>query len=145
MIMDNYRIFELTAYDECYLQPIRELMAQLSSSQHSFGEKELKAIVDSCDTHLFLLECDGKICGMLTLAGYIAPTGRKQWREDVVVDESMRGRSFGRRLVEYAIEAARQFGGSLLLTSRPSRVTANALYLSAGFEPRETNVYRIKF
>lgn len=143
--MENYRIFELSAYDACYLEPIKGLLCQLSSSEHHFGENELRAIVDAADTHLFLLECEERVCGMLTLAGYVAPTGRKQWIEDVVVDESMRGRSFGRYLVEYAIEYAKQYGGSLLLTSRPSRVAANALYLSSGFEPRETNVYRIKF
>ena len=143
--MENYRIFELSAYDERYLEPIKRLLCQLSSSQHHFGERELRAIVDAADTHLFLLECEERVCGMLTLAGYIAPTGRKQWIEDVVVDESMRGRSFGPYLVEYAIENAKQYGGSLLLTSRPSRVAANALYLSSGFEQRETNVYRIKF
>lgn len=143
--MENYRIFELSAYDACYLEPIKGLLCQLSSSEHHFGENELRAIVDAADTHLFLLECEERVCGMLTLAGYVAPTGRKQWIEDVVVDESMRGRSFGRHLVEYAIEYAKQYGGSLLLTSRPSRVAANALYLSSGFEPRETNVYRIKF
>ena len=32
-----------------------------------------------------------------------------------------------------------------MLTSRPSRVVANQLYQSLGFEKRETNVYKMKF
>ena len=34
---------------------------------------------------------------------------------------------------------------TLMLTSRPSRVVANQLYQSLGFEKRETNVYKMKF
>ena len=141
--MPDYAIYELLEYNEQYLEPINALLSQLSSTPHILGERELRAIVDAVDTHLFLLECSGKVCGMLTLCGYLAPTGYKQWIEDVVVDKEMRGNSFGRRLVEYAIEEAKKVGGTLMLTSRPGRVAANALYLSAGFEPRETNVYRM--
>ena len=82
---------------------------------------------------------------MLTLGEYLAPTGRKMWIEDVVVDSAVRGRSFGRAMVEYAVGYAREMGGGvLMLTSRPSRVAANALYRSCGFEPKETNVYEMK-
>lgn len=138
------RIFKLDRADEYYVPEINRLLAQLSSSDVSFGLCELEAIVSSSSSHLFVLECDGKVAGMLTLGDYLAPTGRKMWIEDVVVDSCMRGRSFGRLLVEYAIEYAGNLGdGSLMLTSRPSRVAANALYRSCGFEQRETNVYRM--
>ena len=81
---------------------------------------------------------------MLTLAHYMAPTGRKLWVEDVVVDSSLRGKSIGRALVQHAIEKAKEIGGTLMLTSKPARVAANALYRSSGFEQKETNVYRMK-
>jgi ribosomal protein S18 acetylase RimI-like enzyme len=65
------------------------------------------------------------------------------WVEDVVVDETLRGRSLGRRLVEHAIEYASRCGKvTLMLTSRPSREAANALYRSSGFSLKETNVYK---
>jgi ribosomal protein S18 acetylase RimI-like enzyme len=80
---------------------------------------------------------------MLTLASYLAPTGRKWWIEDVVVDERYRGCGIGQALVENAaLEVHNHGGGSLLLTSRPSREAANRLYQRAGFEKRETNVYK---
>jgi ribosomal protein S18 acetylase RimI-like enzyme len=64
------------------------------------------------------------------------------WIEDVVVDEAARGKSVGRRLVEHAMAyAASLGGGSLMLTSRPSRIAANRLYRSCGFSTKETNVY----
>ena len=136
------RIFELTEAAPRYVQPINRLLAQLSSSPVVFTEKELQAIVGSSASRLFLLESDGEVAGMLTLCSYLAPTGRKLWIEDVVVDNAFRSRSYGRRLVEHAISCASEQGGTLMLTSKPSRVAANALYRSAGFQPKETNVYR---
>lgn len=40
--------------------------------------------------------------------------------------------------------ARRMSPATLMLTSRPSRAAANALYLAAGFEPKQTNVYKIE-
>jgi ribosomal protein S18 acetylase RimI-like enzyme len=66
------------------------------------------------------------------------------WIEDVVVDKSMRGYSIGRKLVEHAIGFAKSLGsGTLMLTSRSTRVAANALYQSCGFLIKETNLYRM--
>ena len=81
---------------------------------------------------------------MLTLGKYYSPTGCKAWIEDVVVDNAYRGQGLGRMLVEEAIEQARGWGAeTLMLTSNPKRIAANALYRSLGFEPKETNVYRM--
>ena len=144
VMADNIRIYELCEARPQYLPAINALLVQLSSDPRPFGMKELEAIVDSPATHLFILECDGVVAGMLTLGDYLAPTGRKMWIEDVVVDCAFRGRSLGRALVEHAMEYATSLGrGSLMLTSRPSRVAANALYRSCGFEQRDTNVYRM--
>lgn len=137
-------IFEITAACKEYIEPINKLLAQLSSSPVSFTVNELQAIVESPATHLFLLRVDGNVVGMITLGSYLAPTGRKYWIEDVVVDSAMRGRAYGRRLVEYVIDfAVNEGSGTLMLTSKPARVAANALYRAVGFEPKETNVYRM--
>lgn len=137
-------IFELTAACEEYVEPIKRLLAQLSSSPVSFTQNELQAIADAPTTHLFLLRVDGNIAGMITLGSYLAPTGRKYWIEDVVVDAAMRGRAYGRRLVEFVVDFASKKGdGVLMLTSKPARVAANALYRAVGFQPKETNVYRM--
>ncbi len=142
--MDKFRIYELVEVEERAVAAIRKLLAQLSSSEHSFGADELQAIVESSYTHLFVAEYGKGICGMLTLGEYLAPTGRKMWIEDVVVDEAVRGNSIGRRLVEHAqAYAASSGGGVLMLTSRPSRVAANNLYRSCGFGIKETNIYRM--
>jgi len=80
---------------------------------------------------------------MLSIGTYNIPTGRKAWIEDVVVDESQRGRGFGDELVKFAIEYSKSLDArSVALTSRPSRVEANELYKKLGFVQHETNVYK---
>lgn len=143
-MVDVISLFELTEAEEKYIHPIRELLAQLSSSEVVFSIDTLKEIVGSSNVHLFIATCNGNVCGMLTLAHYAAPTGRKLWIEDVVVDSRLRGKSVGRSLVQCAVEKAKEIGGTLMLTSKPSRVAANALYRSSGFEQKDTNVYRMK-
>lgn len=137
-------VYELKEAATALVEPINRLLRQLSSSPHQFTLSSLEAIVQSANSHLFIAEVDGVVAGMLTLCDYLAPTGRKMWIEDVVVDEAARGRSIGRILVNTAIEYAKSIGpGTLLLTSRPSREAANALYRSCGFVFKETNNYKM--
>ena len=63
--------------------------------------------------------------------------------EDVVVDQSTRGRGIARLLLEAIIDESQQRGlPTLDLTSRPSRESALRLYESVGFVQRNTNVLR---
>ena len=122
------------------------LIPQLSSSSPSPGEEELNAIVTDPLSTLYLARVDGQIVGSLTLAMYQIPTGLKAWIDDVVVDESARGRGIGEALSAAALEEAGRRGAKdVSLTSRPFRESANRLYQRLGFEPYETNVYRYKF
>lgn len=141
---DSIRIFELNSTDVHYVDAVNRLLVQLSAKPAVFTLESLEEIVCSPSSHLFFAECEGVVVGMLTVGEYLAPTGRKLWIEDVVVDEAMRGRAIGRMLVEHAIAFAGSLGnGTLMLTSRPSRIAANSLYRSCGFEPKETNMYRM--
>ena len=142
--MELLEIFEVKEACDCFVEPMNRLLAQLSSSGASMTLEQLQQLVDSNASHLFLGRYNGEIVAMLTLGEYLAPTGRKMWIEDVVVDAAARGHSFGRAMVEHAIGFARELGdGVLMLTSRPSRVAANALYRSCEFEQKETNVYKM--
>jgi ribosomal protein S18 acetylase RimI-like enzyme len=120
------------------------LIPQLSSSPPP-GDEELRAIVADPLSVLYLARVDGQIVGSLTLALYRIPTGLKAWIEDVVVDESVRGRGVGEALSAAALDEARRRGAKdVSLTSRPFREAANRLYQRLGFQPYETNVYRYK-
>ena len=142
--MDGVEIFELKDACNCYVGPINRLLAQLSSSGACIDVAQLQTLVESEASHLFLAKYKGEVVAMLTLGEYLAPTGRKMWIEDVVVDESARGLSIGRAMVGHAIEYAQELGGgALMLTSRPSRIAANNLYRSCDFKQKETNVYKM--
>ncbi len=135
----------LRTVDDDVVEAFARLVPQLSSSSPAPDEAELKTIVTSDGTVIFVARLDGRIVGSLTFVTFRIPTGMKAWIEDVVVDESVRGRGVGELLNRAALgEARRRSIDSVSLTSRPSRDAANRLYQRIGFEPRETNVYRYR-
>lgn len=123
---------------------LNRLLPQLSTTASSLTASQVDGIVHSTVSSLFIAtDDDANIVGTLTLVAFVIPTGLRVWIEDVVVDESGRGKGIGEALTLAAIdEATRLEARSIDLTSRPSRAAANALYQRLGFEPRETNVYR---
>lgn len=144
--MNEPRFIEIEDLKPDYLEAINRLIAQLSTSSHTFTEAELNSLIASPQSHLYALEYDEKIIGMVTLCIYQCPTGRKAWIEDIVVDQNHRGKGYGKLMVRKAMEECQNRGNvTLMLTSRPSRIVANQLYQSLGFEKRETNVYKMKF
>lgn len=124
-------------------EAMQQLIPQLSSSNPPPGRAELEEIVASPASTLFVARHGGRIVGSLTLVAFRIPTGVRTRIEDVVVDESLRGKRVGEMLSQAALDRARQLGArSTDLTSRPSRKAANRLYARMGFERRESNVYR---
>lgn len=120
------------------------LIPQLSSSSPAPSRDELVAMATAEADHLLVAEdADGSILGSMTLIVFRIPTGIRAWIEDVVVDESARGRGVGEALNRTALDLAYGLGAKTVdLTSRPSREAANRLYQKLGFELRSTNVYR---
>ena len=128
------------------VEAFARLIPQLSKSNPPPTAEELAAIAGSEASVLLIArdpERGGEIVGSLTLVMFRIPTGLRAWIEDVVVDESARGRGVGDALNQFALARARDAGCRTVdLTSRPSREAANRLYQRIGFTPRETNVYR---
>lgn len=144
-MMENTYIERIVKFDDALIYPINALLGQLSSRKLTLSDEWLHQIIDDGASRLFLLYHNESIVGMLTLGIYTAPTGRKAWIEDVVVDMKYRGRGFGRMLVQHAIDYARELSPIILmLTSNPARKEANALYRAEGFKQRNTNVYKME-
>ena len=134
-----------TAFDEAHYEAIVQLLGQLTTRAISFTEEDYRKQLASSNSPLFLLLDGDAVIGMLAVGTYLSPTGSKAWIEDVVVDNAYRGRGLGKRLVAHAIDYCKEQGlDTLMLTSNPKRIAANALYQSLGFERKETNVYRMK-
>lgn len=120
------------------------LVPQLSTSNPPPSQAAVEAMLASDAITQFVARDDGgAIIGVSTLAVFPIPTALRAWIEDVIVDESARGRRIGEALTQAMIDAARERGCvTVELTSRPSREAANHLYTKLGFTLRETNVYR---
>jgi ribosomal protein S18 acetylase RimI-like enzyme len=138
-------IVECTEVTPEVVAAFEHLVPQLSSSNPPPAASELQEIAASPATVLLLALDDGDIVGSLTLALFRIPTGLRAWIEDVVVDESARGKGVAEALNRAALDRARSLGARTVdLTSRPSREAANNLYHKLGFTQRETNVYRFE-
>jgi ribosomal protein S18 acetylase RimI-like enzyme len=136
---------EVTAVTAEVIEAMARLVPQLSRSAPLPTDDEVAEIVSSPATILLAARSEdgGPIVGLLTLAVFRIPTGVRAWIEDVVVDESQRGRGVGEALTREAVRRAAAAGARTVdLTSRPSREAANRLYRRLGFVVRETNVYR---
>ena len=133
-----------TTLTPAIVDAVERLVPQLSSSNPPPSTAELGEVVASPATDLFIaLDDGGTIVGISTLATFRIPTGMRAWIEDVVVDDAGRGQGVGTALTEAMLDRARERGCVTVdLTSRPSREAANRLYVRAGFEIRDTNVYR---
>jgi ribosomal protein S18 acetylase RimI-like enzyme len=141
--MSQVSVARIASADEEVLAACHRLIPQLSSSSAQISLAELREIISSETSVLFAARLNGNIVGLLTLVVFRIPTAMRAWIEDVVVDESARGKGVGEALNRAALDEARRRGAKTVdLTSRPSRVEANRLYQRIGFVARETNVYR---
>lgn len=140
------RVETAVTVDDELVDAFARLIPQLSSSSPPPDERALAQLLSQAGTFLLVArddEAGGRIVGTTTLVTFRIPTGMRAWIEDVVVDGDARGKGVGEALTTAALEAARGAGAKTVdLTSRPSREAANRLYRRAGFEQRDTNVYR---
>ncbi|MFA5994808.1 MAG: GNAT family N-acetyltransferase [Parcubacteria group bacterium] len=120
------------------------LLLQMSPRAVAIDLKKVKAVMrHGVIVTIRDADRDGQLIGMgtlliinklFTLCGTI---------EDVVVREDYRGQGLGRKITETLIAKGESLGMQFVdLTSSPKRKVANQLYQSAGFEKRETNLYR---
>lgn len=138
-------ISEVTAVTDDLVEAFGHLFPQLTVLKPPDHES-LCATIRHPGTTVFLArdaEQSGRIVGTATMVLCRTPLWLRAWLEDVVVDESVRGKGVGALLCQAVIERARAAGAvTLNLTSEPSREAANRLYCRLGFDQRQTNVYR---
>lgn len=138
-------IRRITEVSDALEEAFARLMPQLSPRLGAPSREELRRVAGSETGELLAAVAGERIVGVLTLAWYDAPSGRKAWIEDVVVDGAARGCGAGDALVRAAVEHAARIGaGKVMLTSNPAREAARALYRKVGFEEVETTVFAFK-
>lgn len=143
--MEDLVVYRVTAFSEALAEAFARLLPQLSPRLGALSEERLRRLLAAPAAALYVAERTGRIVGTLTLAWYDAPSGRKAWIEDVVVDAAARGCGAGEALVRAAQRHAAEIGAKrVMLTSNPSRTAARALYRKCGFNEAETTVFACK-
>lgn len=128
---------------------LARLMPQLTARSRPPDHSQLELLLRSGSSTLLvarLSNAQGPIVGVACLGVYRVLTGLRAVIEDVVVDESARGKGIGEALVRRLLELARGKGvRGVSLTSNTNRRSANRLYVRVGFLPGATNLYYYKF
>lgn len=131
----NY-LKEKFVYD---LETVRKLIAQLDATAIVNEQSLYKAMLDG---HISKIEENGRLVGM----GWIFPRQtmlrRQAVVEDMIVDESQRGKGLGEKILYDLLRWAKKQGVEVVeLTTNPRRLAANNLYQKLGFKLHETNHY----
>lgn len=139
------RIEAATAATPELLEALTHLLPQLNPQLQPLTMERLQRVIDDPATTLLVARDDGlQIVGTAAVLVYATPAFVKSRIEDVVVDESVRGRGVGEALVRRCIEVARDAGAEIVeLQSARWREVANKLYPKIGFQLRESNLYRL--
>jgi GNAT superfamily N-acetyltransferase len=136
------KIIEIKAFSGQVLDGLNLLLPQLSEAAAPITAGQLRRIIASPCTRLFMAMDEGRYVATMALVFYPLPTGLRARLEDVVVDMAERGKGLGRQLIAHALETARAGGARALdLTSNPSRHAAHALHQKMGFERRDTHLF----
>ena len=142
-IKDDMEIQELHNYTQAQFEDLKQLIAELSD-RVNLTQTDLMLVLKDSNSHLYVILESEHIIGCATLCVFHSPTGTKASIEDVVVSSAYRGQHLGKQLMEYVLEQAQAYAPiELHLTSNPMRVAANKLYLSLGFQKKETNCYQM--
>ena len=137
-------IRRITQVSDALEEAFARLMPQLSPRLGAPSREVLRRVAGSETGELLAAVAGERIVGVLTLAWYDAPSGRKAWIEDVVVDAAARGRGIGEALVREALALARREGvARMMLTSNATRRAAHRLYERMGFVRYETDCFRL--
>lgn len=147
--MNNNTAFDISELEICSEKDWHEIegLIKVLSPGTTPRREVLDLVLSDENSHLFVARHkDGEIVGMATGCSFTIPTGCHATVEDVVVLPAYQGLGLGRQLVQTILDFLSKTGKDYKvgLTSKPSRVAANMLYRSMGFEKKETNVYTMQ-
>jgi GNAT superfamily N-acetyltransferase len=133
-------------YHSSWLDDLNHLLPQVSKSAKPVDRARLEAMKQA-GTKLYVAIHDSRIVGVVLLCRTELLVGTKDWIEDVVVDETYRGRGIAGKLMDMAEEYSRSTGAKHLnLTSSVNRGPARDMYLGRGYVIREeSDLFRLNF
>jgi GNAT superfamily N-acetyltransferase len=126
---------------------LARLLAQLNPSLPAATMERLRRIIDDPAVTLLVATEGHEIIGTSTVVVYSTPFWIKARLDEVVVDESARGKGVGEALVHACLKIGRERGAQvaeLQSARRTERAAAHRLYERLGFKRRESDVFRIE-
>lgn len=146
--LNNMKIEELKLVGESEVADVNGLLKQLVHDPATYAPislETLRKIAADPDVVIVVAREGARVVGIGFLFIIMKPRGHYAYLEDMMVDESQRGKGIGEAIGKQLIESAKKRSvGTIELSARPSRVAANKLYQKLGFEHKDTNVYRMK-
>jgi len=125
---------------------LARLMPQLNPTLEVPDMERLRRLIADPAVTLLLAVDGDDIVGTTTVIVYTTPFWIKARLDEVVVDDSARGKGVGEALVKAALDIGRERGAQVaeLQSGRgPARQAAHRLYLRLGFKIRDSDVLRI--
>ena len=127
-------------------QALARLLPQLNPTLPPPDLERLQRLLADPDVTLLIAREADEIVGTTTVVVYTTPFWIKARLDEVVVDESARGKGVGEDLVKAALDVARERGAQIaeLQSGRtPAREAAHRLYERLGFQLRNSDLFRI--
>ena len=124
---------------------LARLLPQLNATLPLPTMERLRALVADPAATLLVARDGDEIIGTATVIVYTTPFWIKARLDEVVVDQSARGKGVGEAIVHASLDVARDRGAQVaeLQSGRgPARDVANRLYRRMGFQLRDSNLYR---
>src|SRR6266852_835967 len=121
---------------------LARLLPQLNPTLPVPDMHRLGRMLADPDVTLLVARDGDEIVGTTTVIVYTTPFWIKARLDEVVVDESARGKGVGEALVKAALEIGRERGAQVaeLQSGRgPAREAAHKLYVRLGFKIRDTD------
>jgi GNAT superfamily N-acetyltransferase len=138
----GYDIERLVTVDETTVGDINALIPQLKPAWEPVSEDGLTVLLAS-ESRVYVARDGDHIVGLTVMVPHRHLPGLRYHVEDVVVAADHRRRGLARALLEFAM---RDVPGTVLsfdLRSHADRTLAHRLYLSLGFQPSATTVFRL--
>lgn len=122
------------------ISAVQDLYQQLNPD---IKQRELQHVLQhGRNTKLIVYRENGNIVGMASLAWYEVISGFKGWVEDVIVDQSVRGKGVGKHLMEKILDESKKLGLSdIFLYTEEKRKVAIHLYEQLGFHKKSSSIY----
>ena len=129
------------------LTALARLLPQLNPTLEVPDMQRLERLLADPAATLLLAREGDEVLGTTTLIVYTTPFWIKARLDEVVVDQSARGKGVGEALVKAALRIGRKKGAQVaeLQSGRgPNREAAHRLYARLGFKIRNSDVMRIE-